>query len=110
MTFQSGGPKPAISGRKKGVTNKRTALLKDAILAAAEKARKGDIVAYLERQAEENPVAFLALLGRILPLQLQNDRDNPGTITEVVHLIVDTREQANDLLALPRQAPGRLHG
>ena len=45
------------------MTNKTTALLKDAILVAAERAGKGDIVAYLERQAEENPVAFLGLLG-----------------------------------------------
>ena len=33
------------------------------------------------------------------PLQLQNDRDNPLVITEVRHVIVDSREQA---LALER--------
>ena len=59
-----------------------------------DRAGNGDIVAYLGRQAEENPAAFLGLLGRVLPLQLQNDRDNPDVITQVVHLIVDTREQA----------------
>ena len=94
-----------VGGRKKGVTNKRTALLKDAVLVAAERAGKGDIVAYLERQAEENPVAFLALLGRVLPLQLQNDRDTPVTITEVVHLVVDTREQA-DMIELSAMTTG----
>ncbi len=93
MLFEKG--KPKTGGRKSGVTNKRTALLKDAILTAAEKAGGGDMVAYLAEQAKENPVAFLGLLGRVLPLQLQSDRDNPGVITEVRHIIVDTREQAD---------------
>ena len=57
--------------------NHSTQLLKDTILEAATRAGKGDIVAYLERQAEENPVAFLGLLGRVLPLQLQGDSDRP---------------------------------
>ena len=96
-----------VGGRKKGVTNKRTALLKDAVLAAAERAGKGDIVAYLERQAEENPVAFLGLLGKVLPLQLQGDSDRPLVISRVEYVIVDPRERAE---ALPRQAPGRLDG
>ena len=73
------------------MTNKTTALLKDAILAAAEKAGKGDIVAYLERQAEENPVAFLGLLGRVLPLQIRGDRDNRPVIRRVEYVIIDPR-------------------
>ena len=70
-------------------------MLKDAILAAAEKAGGGDMIAYLVQQAKDNPVAFLSLLGRILPLQLSNDGDDPGVITEVRHVIVDSREQAD---------------
>ena len=93
MLFEKG--KPKTGGRKPGVTNKRTALLKDAILAAAEKAGGDDMVAYLVQQAKENPVAFLGLLGRVLPLQLQNDRDTPVPITSVTYCIVDTREQAD---------------
>ena len=61
MLFEKG--KPKTGGRKPGVTNKRTALLKDAILAAAEKAGGDDMVAYLVQQAKENPVAFLGLVG-----------------------------------------------
>ena len=106
--FQKGHAK--LGGRKPGQPNHLTQLLKDTILEAATRAGKGDIVAYLERQAEENPVAFLGLLGRVLPLQLQNDRDTPVPITSVTYCIVDTREQADDLLALPRQAKGRLDG
>ena len=81
-----------VSRVKPNTSSRR--LLKDTILDAAQRAGKGDIVAYLERQAEENPVAFLALLGRVLPLQVQNDRDNPVAITSVTYHIVDTREQA----------------
>ena len=57
-------------GRKKGVTNKTTALLKDAVLQAAELAGDKDgMVGYLTTQAKDNPTAFLTLLGKVLPLQ-----------------------------------------
>jgi hypothetical protein len=56
------------AGRKKGTPNKFTADLKEMILEAAERAGgRGGAVAYLERQANANPTAFLALLGRTLP-------------------------------------------
>lgn len=57
-------------GRKKGVPNKTTALLKDAILKAAESGGGPEgLVGYLEIQARENPGPFLALLGKVLPMQ-----------------------------------------
>lgn len=63
-------------GRKKGVPNKTTALLKDAILKAAEnagnKVGSDGLVSYLEQQAEENPAPFLSLLGKVLPMQIAN--------------------------------------
>ena len=61
-------------GRPKGVPNKTTALLKDAILAAATKAggREG-LIGYLEAQAKANPQSFLPLLGKVLPLQLTGE-------------------------------------
>src|SRR5262245_16078243 len=34
---------------------------------------------YLARQAEANPAAFLSLLGRVLPLQVAGDNENPVT-------------------------------
>lgn len=76
-------PKPpnAGKGRPKGALNKTTALLKDAILKAAQKAgeKKGSegIVSYLEAQADENPVAFMSLLGKVLPMQIAGDGENP---------------------------------
>jgi len=58
-------------GRKAGTPNKTTALLKDAILQAAEKAGgKEGLVGYLKVQAEKNSAPFLALLGRVLPMQI----------------------------------------
>jgi len=65
-------------GRRKGVPNKTTALLKDAILTAAEQAGDKDgLVGYLKKQAEEEPVSFMSLLGKVLPMQIQGDADNP---------------------------------
>jgi hypothetical protein len=69
-------------GRVKGVPNKTTALLKDAILQAAEAAGGGGgIVGYLTLQATENPGPFLALLGKVLPTQLADADGNKLTIT-----------------------------
>ena len=59
------------TGRAKGTPNKTTKLLKDAVLKAADKAGgKGGLVAYLQEQAIKNPGPFLALLGKVLPMQI----------------------------------------
>ena len=76
------------TGRAKGTPNKTTALLKDAILKAAEKAgnKLGDdgLVSYLEEQASKNPGPFMALLGKVLPIQVSGDPENPlRTITRI---------------------------
>ena len=42
--------------------------------------------------ADEQPSSFLALLGRVLPLQLQSDGDNTSTIRRVEYVIIDPRE------------------
>lgn len=64
-------PPAAGKGRPKGAKNKNSKLLKDAILEAAELAGgKRGMVAYLEIQAEKNPTAFMALMGKVLPLQV----------------------------------------
>lgn len=64
-------------GRPKGVPNKATGQIKDMILKALETAG-GD--KYLARQAVENPGAFMTLVGKVLPLQLTGDKDNPIVI------------------------------
>jgi len=62
-------------GRKKGVPNKTTAALKDMILKALH--NKGGIK-YLEKQADQNPNAFMTLVGKVLPLQV--DAEHSGEI------------------------------
>lgn len=76
------GGKPG-PGRPKGSQNKTTALLKDAILQAATAADKGGLVGYLKGQALENPGPFMALLGKVLPLQIAGDSENPIAVQMV---------------------------
>lgn len=65
-------------GRPKGVPNKSTTLLKDAILKAAENAGgKAGLVGYLQSQANDNPQSFLPLLGKVLPMQLTGGEGGP---------------------------------
>lgn len=62
--FRKGDPKPPNSGRRKGVVNERTKTLADMIDGALA-AVGGQ--AYLAQQAMENPAAFLALVGKRMP-------------------------------------------
>jgi hypothetical protein len=67
-------------GRVKGTPNKITKALKDMILQALEE--KGG-VEYLARQADENPTAFLTLVGKVLPLQLTGENGSPIQVERV---------------------------
>jgi hypothetical protein len=87
----------AGKGRPKGSPNKSTALLKDAILRAAELAGgpeddkgNGGLVAYLQTQATANPGPFMALLGKVLPMQIGGDPDNP-VVVSITRRIVNTK-------------------
>ena len=75
-------PPAAGKGRPKGSLNRTTALLKDAVLLAAEEAGgKEGLVGFLKAQArKKNNGPFLALLGKVLPTQLTGDVDNPATL------------------------------
>jgi hypothetical protein len=81
MPWPKGKPKHQNSGRKKGVQNRVTGLLKDAILRAAQIAG-GDgedgLLNYLVRQANENPTSYMTLLGKVLPTQLAAEPDEDG--------------------------------
>lgn len=87
------------AGRPKGSPNKTTKALKDAILEALElagndvDAKTGGSVAYLRKLATDHPQAFTGLLGRVLPLQIAGDKDNPlRTVTEIREIIVDPKD------------------
>jgi hypothetical protein len=58
----------AGKGRKKGVPNKATASLKDAILNAFTTVGGED---YLVHVAQNDPRTFCALIGRVLPNEVQ---------------------------------------
>ncbi len=75
-------------GRKKGTPNKITVLLRDAILQAATDAGNGDLVKYLQMQAEKNPAAFMGLLGKVLPLQVAGDEKNPLKMIHKIERII----------------------
>lgn len=67
-------------GRPKGAPNKQTTAIKEMIIAALDKAGGVD---YLEAQSRENPVAFMGLVGKVLPLQLAG----AGEDGEHIHVI-----------------------
>ncbi len=77
--FRPSRPGERRGGRSKGPPNKTTALLKDAILKAAElagnKVGSDGMVSYLTEQASENPGPFMSLLGKVLPMQVVGDDD-----------------------------------
>jgi hypothetical protein len=78
-------------GRPKGSVNKTTALLKDAILLAAQRAggdTEDGLVNYLQDQARANPGPFLSLLGKVLPMQIAGDSENPLYIAVVERRVV----------------------
>lgn len=86
------------TGRSKGTPNKTTALLKDAILKAAELAGNrvdydgnGGLVAYLETQAIQNPGPFLALLGKVLPMQVKAEVEHGGQVGIVFKTVYERR-------------------
>ena len=60
----AGPGRPKTGGRKKGVTNKVNAEVKELIRGALDDAGGQK---YLVKQAKDNPTAFLALVGKILP-------------------------------------------
>lgn len=63
-------PPAAGRGRKKGELNKLTRTIKEAIELSFEKVGGAD---YLARMAVDQPVAYMTLLGKVLPTQISGD-------------------------------------
>jgi len=71
-------------GRKTGTPNKMTMVVKDAIIQAAmEAGGEGGMVGYLTTQATENPAQFMALLGKVMPVQIQGSPDGDPLVFKV---------------------------
>ena len=79
---QKSGP-----GRPKGAANKVTKELKGMILEALDNAGG---VEYLERKANDprTASAFLSLIGKVLPMQVTGDPENPIGIQVIERVIV----------------------
>lgn len=78
--FQKGAKRPENAGRKKGSSNVKTALLKDMILTALDESGG---IEYLKLQAKNEPTAFLGLIGKILPKEIDANvkGEIKGTVT-----------------------------
>jgi hypothetical protein len=84
-TQEIGKGKPG-PGRPKGLPNKATALLKEAILGAAEAVGedgrgRGKLKGYCQFLAREEPKAFAQLLGKVLPMQVTGENGAPIPVT-----------------------------
>jgi hypothetical protein len=96
MGFKTGDPKPLNSGRKRNVSNKLTRDIREMIHVALDKAGG---VKYLVAQAEKNPAAFLTLVGKIIPAQIDATikRELPEmSRDELLALLLSARDAASD--------------
>jgi hypothetical protein len=80
MAF-NGKPPAAGKGRPKGALNKVTGQLKDMILGALSDAGGKE---YLLKQAKENPTAFMTLIGKVLPSDINVSGADGGPIAYAV--------------------------
>ena len=79
-------PPAAGKGRPKGARNKLTRDVNEMILGALSAAGGQK---YLEQQAKANPVAFMTLVGKVLPLQVAGSESAPIQLN-VIRYNVDT--------------------
>jgi hypothetical protein len=87
---------PGAGGSRKGRPNKRQSDIKRMVTTALNMAGSDIIggrpydddgnpagVYYLHQQARQNPAPFLTLVGKVLPLQIAGDADNPLAVSVV---------------------------
>lgn len=82
-------PPNAGKGRPKGSQNKTTKAVKEMILLALDGVGG---IKYLMEQAEENPTAFLSLVGKVMPLQVEGSGENGQHLHEVAWRVVNASD------------------
>lgn len=84
MAKPKGSPK--VGGRQKGTPNANVHAIRTMIVNALDKAGGED---YLTQQARDNPVAFMSLIGRVLPKEVNvgGQDDNPIRTIHRIELI-----------------------
>lgn len=88
---QSAAKQQPKGGSRKGVPNKATKQLKDMILGALDSAGG---VEYLTKRANDprTAAAFLGLVGKVLPMTVAGDPDNPlRAIVRIERLVIDAK-------------------
>lgn len=67
--------------RPKGSTNHQSKAIKDMVIAALDRVGGED---YFVTQAKENPVAFMTLIGKVIPQDVNHggQKDNPVVTTQ----------------------------
>lgn len=80
-------PQPK-GGSRKGIPNKVTANIKEMIEGALSDVGGR---AYLAQQAKENPSAFLTLIGKILPKDINATIDGNINIKQIEIVVVDPK-------------------
>lgn len=87
-------------GKPKGTKNRLTLEVKEMIETALTNAGG---VSYLEEQARENPKAFMALVGKIIPAKI--DLDVKVMSEEVVGTLAKRRQQMQQLRSMRDVTP-----
>lgn len=85
--------RPKTGGRIKGTPNKTTRVIKEAVIEAAAACHPDGMVGYLIQQAKDQPVAFLGLMGRVLPIQHTGEGGGP---VKAEFTIISGVPRAND--------------
>jgi len=82
MPFVKGQPRPPGAGRKPGSRNLTSQKLRELVFKALEQ-QEGGAIGYLKTQAVQEPRAFMALIGKLLPTQITGKDGAPVRITQI---------------------------
>lgn len=79
-------------GRRPGSLNKNTHIIRDMIVGALDELGG---IAWLKKQAEKHPAAFMQLIGKVMPLQLVGHNGGAIQIERIERVIVDGPQKDN---------------